>query len=64
MSIPVKRLRESKFTEKRNPYKKYNKEKWNWTEFFTEIDLLKSEVPKILHLCTFKTPKNLKNLKI
>ena len=36
--LKIKRLRESKFTEKRNPYKKYLNAKWNWTDIFNEID--------------------------
>ena len=39
----INRRNEHKFTEKRNPYKKYQKAKWKWTDIFCEIDLLKSE---------------------
>ena len=41
-SKKIKRLREQTFTEKRNPYKKYQKAKWNWTDIFNEIDEMKS----------------------
>ena len=36
--LKIKRLREYKFTEKRNPYKKYLNAKWNWTDIFIEIE--------------------------
>ena len=39
----LKILKEPKFTEKRNPYKKYQKAKWNWTDIFNEINLSKGE---------------------
>lgn len=42
----IKRLRESKFTVKRNPYKKYQKANWIWTDIFNEIDLLRETVNK------------------
>jgi len=42
----IKRTKESKFTEKRNPYKKYSKAKWKWIDIFLEIESLKDE-PKI-----------------
>jgi hypothetical protein len=41
MSKIVKRIREQKFTKKRNPYKKYQKASWIWSDIFEEIDLLK-----------------------
>ena len=59
----IKILRESKFTEKRNPYKKYNKAKWNWAEIFEEINLLKNETPKILKEMSKKYGINYKILK-
>ena len=36
--LKIKRLRENKFTEKRNPYKKYLNAKWNWNDIFNEIN--------------------------
>ena len=63
-SKTIKVLRESKFTEKRNPYKKYNKAKWNWTEIFKEIDLLKNDTSKILKATSKKYNINYKTLKI
>ncbi len=44
MSKTVKRIREQKFTEKRNPYKKYQKASWLWSNIFDEIDLLKESM--------------------
>ena len=38
----IKRTREPKFTEKRDPYKKYQKAKWKWIDIFMEIEILKS----------------------
>ncbi len=32
--IQIKRVKNSKFTEKRNPYKKYQKAKWEWSDIF------------------------------
>jgi hypothetical protein len=58
-----KRIRESKFTEKRNPYKKYQKAKWNWTDIFKEIDLLKNNTSKILKKTSIKYNINYKTLK-
>ena len=42
----IKYLRESKFTEKRDPYKKYQKAKWKWSDIFDEIDILKENINK------------------
>ena len=42
----IKRIREPKFTEKRNPYKKYQNANWTWTDIFTEIDELKYKIDK------------------
>lgn len=42
----IKYLRESKFTEKRDPYKKYQKAKWRWSDIFDEIDILKENINK------------------
>ena len=39
----IVRIRESKFSEKKDPYKKYQKAKWKWTDIFSEIDLLKND---------------------
>lgn len=36
-----KKSKKYKFTEKRNPYKKYNCAKWNWLDIFLEIESLK-----------------------
>lgn len=38
----IKRTREPKFTEKRDPYKKYQKATWKWIDIFMEIEILKS----------------------
>ena len=62
-SKTIKILRESKFTEKRNPYKKYNKTKWNWTDIFDEIDLLKNDTSKISKITSKKYGINYKTLK-
>ena len=32
--IQIKRSKNPKFTEKRNPYKKYQKAKWEWIDVF------------------------------
>jgi len=29
------------YTEKRNPYKKYNYAKWKWSDIFLEIETIK-----------------------
>ncbi len=42
----IKRIREPKFTEKINPYKKYQNANWTWTDIFTEIDELKYKIDK------------------
>jgi hypothetical protein len=47
LPIKVKRHREPKFTEKRNPYKKYLNAKWKWTDIFTEIDNKESSIKNI-----------------
>ncbi len=44
MSKLVKRIKEQKFTEKRNPYKRYQKASWNWSDILEEIDLLKESM--------------------
>jgi hypothetical protein len=46
MSKIVKRIKDQKFTEKRNPYKKYQKALWIWSDIFEEIDLLKESINK------------------
>ena len=38
LPVKIKRIRENKFTEKRNPYKKYQNAKWKWTDIFNEIE--------------------------
>jgi hypothetical protein len=44
-----KKIKKAKFTEKRNPYKKYlNQTKWKWEEIFLEINLLKIENSKAI----------------
>ena len=43
LPLNIKKAKENKFTEKRNPYKKYQKAKWNWTDIFLEIESLKDE---------------------
>ena len=42
----IKRIREPKITEKRNPYKKYQNANQTWTDIFTEIDELKYKIDK------------------
>ena len=46
--IKIKKLREQKFTEIKNPYKRYNKAKWNWIDIFNEIESLKDDESKIV----------------
>ena len=58
-----KRIREAKFTEKRNPYKKYQKAKWKWSEIFNEIELLKDDIPKIIKKTSVKYNINYQTLK-
>ena len=58
-----KRIRESKFTEKRNPYKKYQKAKWKWTDIFNEIESLKDETSKIIIKTSIKYNINYKTLR-
>jgi len=36
-----------KFTEKRNPYKKYNYAKWDWIDIFLEIETTKDSDNKV-----------------
>ena len=43
LPLDIKRNGKVKFTEKRNPYKKYQKAKWNWIDIFSEIESLKNE---------------------
>ena len=45
--IQIKRSKNPKFTEKRNPYKKYQKAKWEWIDVFLEIQSLIDE-PNII----------------
>ena len=47
LPIKITRIRKSKFTEKRNPYKKYLDAKWNWTDIFSEIDNTKLSIKEI-----------------
>ncbi len=47
LPIKITRIRKSKFTEKRNPYKKYLDAKWNWTDIFNEIDNTKTSIKEI-----------------
>jgi hypothetical protein len=42
LPLNTKKSSKSKFTEKRNPYKKYQKAKWKWTDIFLEIESLKN----------------------
>ncbi len=46
--IKINKLRKQQFTEKRNPYKRYIKTKWNWTDIFNEIESLKNEESKVI----------------
>jgi len=41
--IQIKRSENPKFTEKRNPYKKYQKAQWDWIDIFLEIQSLIDE---------------------
>jgi len=45
--IKTKRIRKSKFTEKRTPYKKYLYAKWTWSDIFTEIENTKNTLKNI-----------------
>jgi len=38
LPIKIKRQRNPKFTEKRNPYKKYLNAKWEWTDIIEKIE--------------------------
>ena len=62
-SKKIKKNKESKFTEIRNPYKKYQKAKWNWTDIFLEIDFLKNEQTKIFKIVSDKYNINIKTLR-
>jgi hypothetical protein len=46
MSKIAKQNRIQTYTEKRRPYKKYQKAPWKWIDIFTEIDLLKDTMEK------------------
>ena len=43
----IKRIRTNKFTEKRNPYKKYLTAKWKWSDVMNEITNSKSTIKYI-----------------
>lgn len=45
--LKIKRIRENKFTEKRNPYKKYLNAKWKWSDIMNEIDDAKLTIKNI-----------------
>jgi hypothetical protein len=62
LPLDVKISKENKFTEKRNPYKKYLKAKWEWIDIFLEIECLKDE-PKFLKNISQKYNINYKTLK-
>ena len=47
LPLNTKKSSKSKFTEKRNPYKKYLNAKWKWTDIFTEIDNKESSIKNI-----------------
>ena len=47
LPIKITRIRKSKFTEKRNPYKKYLDAKWNWTDIINEINNTKTSIKEI-----------------
>ena len=60
----IKKLREPRFTEKRTPYKKYNKAKWNWMTIFKEIETSKkNKIPKIIKITAMKYNINYQTLK-
>jgi hypothetical protein len=52
-----------KFTEKRNPYKKYFYAKWKWTDIFLEIELFKDSDHKIFKTTSEKYNINYGTLK-
>lgn len=58
----TKRLKESKFTEIRNPYKKYLKAKWNWDSIFSEIDIINEIETKFMKIISAKYGINIKTL--
>ena len=58
-----KKSKKYKFTEKRNPYKKYFYAKWNWTDIFLEIELLKDLDYKIIKTISEKYNINYGTLK-
>ena len=59
-----KNPKKPKFTEKRNPYKKYlNQTKWTWLEIFLEIELLKNENSKAIKITADKYNINYGTLK-
>jgi hypothetical protein len=60
--IQIKRTKNSKFTEKRNPYKKYQKAKWEWIDVFLEIQFLIDE-PNIIKNTAKKYNINYKTLR-
>lgn len=47
LPIKIKRTRECNFTEKRDPYKKYLRAKWNWTDIFNEFEKEKMNLKEI-----------------
>ena len=58
-----KKNKKYKFTEKRNPYKKYYYTKWNWTDIFLEIENLKNTDHKVLKTISKKYNINYGTLK-
>lgn len=58
----IKIFKKPKFTEKRNPYKKYQLAKWSWKDVFLEIENLKNVQPKFLKIVSEKYGINHKTL--
>jgi len=66
MNITVdekKKSKRNKFTEKRNPYKKYNYAKWNWIDIFLEIKATKDSDHKVFKTISKKYNINYNTLK-
>jgi hypothetical protein len=42
LPITIKYKRDKKYTEKRTPYKSYQKASWNWTKIFNDIENIKT----------------------
>lgn len=62
LPLNIKRNGKVKFTEKRMPYKKYQKANWEWIDIFLEIECLKNE-PNIFASISKKYNINYSTLK-